>query len=141
MDAAYQSIDRFAAALARLAIRWRYAVIGLAVVAAVVVGTGAAFGLPGGGDLGDDVIDGVGARLDRARAGGVADGAKADGAFFGRLAVEQGNEFCVGEQDAIALDDLADCVVERLQQMVARGETIGRAVEAAVARRRRNRRA
>src|SRR5699024_3451963 len=82
-----------------------------------VVGPGgAAFGDAGARDLGDDggVVGGVG--LDAAGAGGVADGAEADQFGAGLLAGQRLEEPGVGQEHAVALDDLTLVrVVDRRQ--------------------------
>ncbi len=74
---------------------------------AFVVGAGAALGLAGGGDLGDDVIEGGGIGPDCSGAGGIADGAEADDFFGDCFAVLWFEEISDGEQGSVALKDFA----------------------------------
>ena len=69
---------------------------------AFVIGAGAAFGLAGGGDFGDDLVEGGGGGLDGTGAGGVTDGTEADDLAAGRFVVLRLEEPGDGEQGAAA---------------------------------------
>ncbi len=74
---------------------------------AFVVGAGAAFGLAGGGDFGDDFVEVGGGGADGAGAGGIADGAESnnfsgDGFVFLRF-----EELGDSEEAAVAFEDFA----------------------------------
>ncbi len=73
---------------------------------AFVVGACAAFGLAGGGDLGDDLVEIGGVGLDGTGARGVTDGAEADDAFFNRFVFLGLEEIGDGEELAVALENL-----------------------------------
>src|SRR5699024_9331402 len=73
----------------------------------VVGASGSALGHSGGGHLGEDRLEVIGARFDGSGAAHVSDGAVAD--LLGRdgLAVAWGGEFAGGPPHAVALEDFA----------------------------------
>ena len=74
---------------------------------AFVVGAGAAFGLAGGGDFGDDFIEVGCGGFDGAGAGGIADGAEANGAGGDGFVILCFKEVGDGEDLASAFEDFA----------------------------------
>src|SRR5689334_10595106 len=66
-----------------------------------IIGAAAAFGHPGGGDFGDDVIHGIRRGFDQAGADDVADGADADDHFLYRFFLPGWQQ--VGDRQPLAI--------------------------------------
>ena len=74
---------------------------------AFVVSAGAAFGLAGGGDFGNHIIEVGGVGFDGSGAGGITDGAETHDAFFDGFVILRLEEIGDGEERAIALENFA----------------------------------